>query len=64
MHSICTCSHYAQQIQVSRPPIGVMGAKRESFTRKVEKKKNKKKKKKKKNKKNNADPPKQIGTTT
>ncbi len=47
MHSICTCSHYAQQIQVSRPPTGVMGAKRESFTRKVEKKKKKKKKKKK-----------------
>ena len=45
MHSICTCLHYAQQIQVSRPPTGVMGAKRESFTRKVEKKKKKKKKK-------------------
>ena len=41
MHSICTCSYYAQTIQVSWPPIGVMGAKRESFTRKVEKKKKK-----------------------
>ena len=41
MHSICTCLHYAQQIQVSRPLIGVMGAKCESFTRKVEKKKKK-----------------------
>ncbi len=39
MHSICTCLHYAQQIQVSRLLIGVMGAKCESFTRKVEKKK-------------------------